>query len=360
MRCAVLVVGAMLRLSAALGAGSEGVPVPSVELPPGLARVLADYESAWRAHDAAALANLFSEDGLVLSNGTPPVRGRAAIRRAYAGAGGPLVLRAFAYAAEGSTGYIVGGFSRQPGEPDVGKFTLTLRKEGGRWMIASDMDNSNRSAWNPEALLKRVDHLVYAAPDLEEAIADLEKRLGVRATPGGRHPGRGTRNALIALSHSSYLEILAPDPDQPRRPGDSLWFGLDALKTPRLAAWAARGTDLERLAAEAERRGTRLGKVMSGSRSRPDGVLLSWTLTDPTVLVGGGIVPFFIDWGDSPHPAGTAAPGATLIRLRAEHPDPKSVQDVLDRLGVELRVERGPAPALIATIRTARGDVELR
>ena len=42
-------------------------------------------------------------------------------------------------------GYIVGGFAAIPGQPDIGKFTLTLRKdEDGRWLIVSDMDNSNR------------------------------------------------------------------------------------------------------------------------------------------------------------------------------------------------------------------------
>ena len=119
-------------------------PLPSVALPPALDRVLRDYERAWRARDAAALGGLFTEDGFVLSNGTPPVRGRAAIRAAYANSGGPLALRAFAYAAEGRIGYIVGGFAREPGEPDTGKFVLALRKESGSWRIAADMDNGNR------------------------------------------------------------------------------------------------------------------------------------------------------------------------------------------------------------------------
>ena len=116
--------------------------MPSVELPPDLARVLTDYEAAWRSYDAAALAALFAEDGFVLSDGAAPVRGQAAIEKAYKGAGGPLVLRAFAYATDGSLGYILGAFSRKAGERDVGKFTLTLRKgRGGRWLIISDMDN---------------------------------------------------------------------------------------------------------------------------------------------------------------------------------------------------------------------------
>jgi ketosteroid isomerase-like protein len=121
--------------------------LPSVKLPSELARVLADYEAGWRAGDGAALARLFAEDGLVLGNGAPPVRGRAAIQQYYKGPGGPLVLRAFAFATEGPVGYILGGFSRQDGQPDIGKFTLTLRKgSDGRWLIFSDMDNGNRPA----------------------------------------------------------------------------------------------------------------------------------------------------------------------------------------------------------------------
>ena len=101
---------------------------PSVALPPPLARVLTDYEAAWQQKDARALAALFAEDGFVLSSGGPPVRGRSAIEAHYVGHGGALSLRALAYSTEGSTGYIIGGYSQRKGEPDVGKFTLTLRK----------------------------------------------------------------------------------------------------------------------------------------------------------------------------------------------------------------------------------------
>jgi ketosteroid isomerase-like protein len=124
---------------------------PSVDLPPELARVLRDYEAAWGARDAAALARLFTEDGYVMANGGVPVKGRAAIEKHYTGAGSPLFLRAFAYAAEGSLGYILGGFTGQQGAPDAGKFTLTLRRgSDNRWLIVSDMDSPNRRPQKPQ------------------------------------------------------------------------------------------------------------------------------------------------------------------------------------------------------------------
>jgi ketosteroid isomerase-like protein len=117
---------------------------PTISLPAPLARVLTDYEAAWRNEDAVSLATLFTEDGFVLASGSPPVQGRLQIQKHYAHAGGPLVLRALAFAVEGTVGYIIGGYGQQEGQPDSGKFTLTLRKGAdGRWLIASDMDNRN-------------------------------------------------------------------------------------------------------------------------------------------------------------------------------------------------------------------------
>lgn len=123
----------------------EPIGHATVKLPAPLERVLTDYETAWRAKDAKGLAALFTEDGFVLSSGKPPVRGRVSIEAHYKESGGDLSLRAFAFEAEGTIGYIIGGYSRKAGEPDVGKFTLTLkRSKEGRWLIMSDMDNGNR------------------------------------------------------------------------------------------------------------------------------------------------------------------------------------------------------------------------
>jgi hypothetical protein len=212
---------------------------------------------------------------------------------------------------------------------------------------------------NSKTLLSRVDHLVYATPDLDRGVDEIEKLLGVRATPGGQHPGRGTRNALIALGPTSYLEIIGPDPQQPA-PKEPRAFGIDKLTRSKLVTWIVKSTDLERDRDKAVRLGVPYGEVRAGSRRRPDGTELAWRFTNTNVLLGDGIVPFLIDWGQSPHPATSAAKGATLISLYAEHPNPESIQKMLRAVAVELEVKRGPNAQLVAIIDCPRGRVTLR
>jgi catechol 2,3-dioxygenase-like lactoylglutathione lyase family enzyme len=208
-------------------------------------------------------------------------------------------------------------------------------------------------------ILHKVDHLVYATPDVAAAVDELENLLGVRAVAGGQHPAWGTRNALIALGPRTYLEIFGPDPGQPE-PSRPRPLGVDRLKTSRLATWVAPGVHLERIVEDAKRHGIDLGAVESRSRRRPDGTVLSWTMTDLSLPREGGIVPYFIDWGDSPHPAAGSPAGCVLLHLRAEHPQADRVRAILADLDLDLPLVAGPEPALIATIATPRGQVELR
>lgn len=208
------------------------------------------------------------------------------------------------------------------------------------------------------ARLPPVDHLVWGGPNLEREVERLESWTGVRPISGGRHPDEGTRNALLRLGPTEYLELIAPDPTQAslRRPR---WFGLDDLAEPRLITWAAKCPDLDQRAAAAKAAGVPLGSVRSGRRDLRDGQVLSWRLTYPDIRLGAGLVPFLIDWGESPHPAQAAPAGLQLVDLRAEHPDPETIIEYLHLLGLEIPVAFGPTPALIATLDTPRGRVEL-
>lgn len=124
--------------------------MPSVPVPPEVDRLLRDYERAWAANDAGALAALFAPDGFALPSGQPPARGADSIRKAYSHGGGmPTTLRAIDHRASGELAYVVGAYgpAGQPG--DFGKFVLVLRRVDGRWLIAADIENANQRMGAP-------------------------------------------------------------------------------------------------------------------------------------------------------------------------------------------------------------------
>jgi len=202
-----------------------------------------------------------------------------------------------------------------------------------------------------------LDHLVYATPDLEVTCRDLEIRLGVRASAGGQHPGRGTHNALISIGPKAYLEIIAPDPLQPEtRP---VWFAIHRLTAPKLVTWAVRIDDIEGFVKEISPNAN-VGRVRSGSRKTPDGATLSWQLTEPQLIEGVGLVPFLIEWSSSQHPADSAITGPRLVQLRIEHPEPESIRNQLKLLHLGVAIEQNATPALVAIFESAGNQIELR
>lgn len=203
-----------------------------------------------------------------------------------------------------------------------------------------------------------IDHLVYTTKDVEATVEDLARRLGVKAAAGGRHLGYGTRNALLSLGEACYLEIIGPDSGQPQ-PVRGYWYGIDNIERPRLFTWTARVEHIERVAAHAHATGYKTGDVHKVFRETPDGHRLSWRLTMPTGA-GDGLVPNLIEWDEGcPHPSDTAPAGLTLIELHGYHPSPESIAPMLTALGVDLEIEVGTNPRLLALLETPYGPVEL-
>lgn len=192
-----------------------------------------------------------------------------------------------------------------------------------------------------------IDHLVYAAPDLDAAVDAVERRFGVRASGGGRHLGAGTHNRLLTLGPQTYLEIIAPDPSQPE-PSSPRPFGVDGVTSPGLVGWAITCEDILLARDEAIGRGFDPGPVVEGQRQTPSGEVLRWQLTANALV--GGVVPFLISWGATPSPALSAPAGLVLEALQVEHPDPALVGAQLRALGSDVEVALAPVPALVACI----------
>lgn len=181
-----------------------------------------------------------------------------------------------------------------------------------------------------------IDHLVLAVPDLDSAIDQFERDHRVRPAAGGRHEGLGTHNALVSFG-SSYLELIAPDPSQPEPDGPRP-FGVDEIDGPRLVTFAVRpdpaaGESLDSLIDASRDAGHDPGGAVPMSRRTPPGKLLRWRLTFPT-MAHDGLVPFLIDWGDTPNPASSAPGGLSLRMLSGGTAAPESTNATLRALAL--------------------------
>jgi catechol 2,3-dioxygenase-like lactoylglutathione lyase family enzyme len=204
-----------------------------------------------------------------------------------------------------------------------------------------------------------LDHLVMAVPDLPAAVDWFAEHTGVRPAAGGRHPGWGTANYLVGLGGSAYLEIIGPDPDVIDLPA-ALPLHVGTVTEPTLVTWALRIFGMDDVVDRLRDSGYDPGEPAGMSRRTAEGYLLAWSLTPDTVLTTGGLVPFLIDWGTSPHP--TKAPGlpqVELLEFTAHSPNPDEIKRQLAALDVESAVLAGPTPALSALIRTPRGEVRI-
>lgn len=196
-----------------------------------------------------------------------------------------------------------------------------------------------------------LDHIVFAVPLLEEWCDFFERRTGILPSPGGVHPGWGTRNAIVSLGPRTYLEIIAPDFNQnvPR-----LALGVTPSGPPRVTTWAVVVPELN-----LEDESPLLGGILAMQRVRQDGSTLQWRLSDPFADRMSGIVPFQIDWRDSPHPASTIEQNCRLRRFALRHPDPRAVERAIRSLGYEIQVEHADRPGIRVEIATPGGLVTL-
>ncbi|MEM7727974.1 MAG: VOC family protein [Pseudomonadota bacterium] len=208
-----------------------------------------------------------------------------------------------------------------------------------------------------------VDHLVYAAPELDAACRQIEALTGVTPSFGGVHGHGLSHNALIGLGPDCYLEIYAPTPGTtPTSEGADDWIefccGLDA---PRLMTVCLRpDIDMSALARRAQNGHLTMEGPDRWSRTRPDGMTLEWVLLEPIMPEHDFLVPFFIDWLDSPHPSGDAPQGCALHSLTYQTSQPESLEAVFRTLGLDASaIRKGMTNRVRASLQTPKGLIAL-
>jgi hypothetical protein len=203
----------------------------------------------------------------------------------------------------------------------------------------------------------RIDHLVWYTSDLAQGRRHFASGMDCEPLYGGEHPGEGTANAVLGLGPETYLEILGRDVNQAE---SSLDPEVRALAGEGLYHWAVGGVDLAALTARAARAGLAGGALVPGGRLKPDGSRLDWLCWGLHGHDFGALVPFFIDWRGSQHPAEAAPRGGRLAGLELHTPRATELQAIFDSLGLDIAVVYGAEPQVVAVLESGKGRTVLR
>jgi hypothetical protein len=166
----------------------------------------------------------------------------------------------------------------------------------------------------------KIDHLVIGAANLKQGVEYVRDMLGVDILFGGVHTSMGTHNHLMQLGDDLFLEVISVNDEIPQ-PSNPRWYGLDDpfIRSnieiePTLLTWVINTPDLGALINNAN---FSLGRSSLISRGE-----LSWyfSLPDDGRLLGGGMLPYAIQWLADVHPSQTMKNvGCTLHSLEVYH-----------------------------------------
>lgn len=131
-----------------------------------------------------------------------------------------------------------------------------------------------------------IDHLVIAVSDVDAAAAEVNEKVGLAFTAGGRHAGLGTLNRIAFLG-DAYLELMAVDDAAAARAwaiGAAAVSALEGGGGGGFATWALGDPAIRATVARLQANGSQIGPVTHGSRERPDGERVEWWSASPPEL----------------------------------------------------------------------------
>ena len=145
-----------------------------------------------------------------------------------------------------------------------------------------------------------LDHVSYATS--HDTVIDVVQRigsqLGASFIDGGIHPQFGTRNFILPLKNSRYIEVVCPL-DHPA--ADKTPFGQLVSKKVEAGggwlSWVVAVDDLAPIEKMLER------NAVEGHRRKPDGNDLFWRQIGVLDTLDQASNPFFIQWKSQSHPS---------------------------------------------------------
>jgi hypothetical protein len=168
----------------------------------------------------------------------------------------------------------------------------------------------------------QLDHVSYATShdSVVDVIQRIGSQLGASFIDGGIHPQFGTRNFILPLKNSRYIEVVCPlnHPAADKTP-----FGQLVSKKVEAGGgwltWVIAVEDLSPIEVKLER------KAVEGHRKKPDGHELFWRQIGVLDTLDQSSNPFFIQWKSKSHPSTEWASSVALSDIEI-YGDPESLR----------------------------------
>jgi len=158
-----------------------------------------------------------------------------------------------------------------------------------------------------------LDHVSYATShdSIVDVIQRIGSQLGASFIDGGIHPQFGTRNFILPLKNSRYIEVVCPL-DHPA--SDKSPFGQLVTKKAEEGGgwltWVIAVDDVSVVEKRLER------EAVSGHRKKPDGKDLYWKQIGVLDALEEASNPFFIEWTSLTHPSQDSGSSISLSALQ--------------------------------------------
>jgi Glyoxalase-like domain len=182
------------------------------------------------------------------------------------------------------------------------------------------------------------DHVVLGTSNLDQAVDDFEALTGVRPLMVVSHNGCGTKSARVAFEQCAFLELLGPDPKQPSTPlAEKLAMLPEGKLVPvHYAVRNNKSSDLKK--STWSDMGFECDEVTMIAKDK--GMPWKWSMYFLEGHDDDGIIPFFVDWGESHHAAGRLPIVGNLEDVVVRGPADNKLHQLLNGVD-DINLEKG-------------------
>jgi hypothetical protein len=211
------------------------------------------------------------------------------------------------------------------------------------------------------------DHVVVAIDTLERGLAALEptmgsavhQRLRYLSSGYGAEPGRGVKSAIFPLDHGAYLELIAPDYEDPS--ATAVGPAYARYREPTPVGWFIRVSSADSVQSQLTKSQLRPLPTIVGAAVAEPNDTIRWRSVHFAHLTTT-LAPVFVAWPSVAH-LGLSLPtsSCTLQAFELRYRKPEVLDSTFRSAGVpvSIKLASGPTTGIYVALRCSGGTLVL-